>query len=644
MNVVWIILCLLIRLSVSPLTSEAGENDGDPVELKPLVVTGTVFPTSFSHKSTVGLTVLDREQIQSSQTTSVIDLLRHVPGLHIDQAGGRGSVSSVYTRGADPNFTTVLIDGVKVNDPTNNRGGSFDFSTLSTDNIERIEIVRGPYSAIYGSDAMGGVINIITRPGKGKPTVSVEAEGGRFDFARTLVRSGGSGDRWDYSISASYLDNGEPVEGSSFLSTAVTANGGWSFSDMLDFRTVLRYAESESEAFPDDSGGPLFAVLRDVDEKDSEELSFGAQLEGEPSAVWQYSANFALFHREETIASPGVTPGVRDEFGIPANSADTDFHRYVLTLNQQFQLWEASTFAIGFEGVKEKGSSRGELEFDGEPTPTRFDLDRNIIAPFFEFQYAFQFGLSLRGGARLDVPEEFDSEFSPRLGAAYTFEKTDTTVSANWGEGFKLPSFFALGNSIVGNPDLKPETSRGFDTGVTQPLWEERASVKATFFHNTFFDAIDLEETPTLRLVNRSKVVTEGVEVSFSLKPLPELLWTAHLTYLETDIRGTEEELRNRPKWRGGFSIGWHPTPTTHVRLATTHVGEVLDSSIPTGDLFLDPYNRVDLAASWNFSEHWKFLLTVDNLFDADYEEFAGFPAPGITPRIGVRWTSNARR
>ncbi|MFQ5445036.1 MAG: TonB-dependent receptor plug domain-containing protein, partial [Nitrospinales bacterium] len=424
------ILFLLILFCFSPDVSIADENDGEPVELKPLVVTGTVFPTSSSRKSTVGLTVIDREQIQSSQATSVTELLRHVPGLHIDQAGGRGSVSSVYIRGADPNFTTVMIDGVKVNDPTNNRGGSFDFSTLSTDNIERIEIVRGPHSAIYGSDAMGGVINIITRRGKGETSVSVEAEGGRFDFARTRVRAGGSGERWDYSISASYLDNGEPVERSSFISKAVNANGGGSFSDGLDFRAVLRYAESESEAFPDDSGGPLFAVLRDVDEKDSEELSFGAQLDGEPSENWKYSAKFAMFHRNETISSPGVAAGLRDAFGIPANSADTNFQRYTLTLSQQFQLGEPSTFAVGLEGLLEEGSSRGELEFDGEPLPTRFDLDRKILAPFFEFQYVFDFGLSLRAGVRLDVPEGFDSEFSPRLGAAYTFEKTDTTVSA----------------------------------------------------------------------------------------------------------------------------------------------------------------------------------------------------------------------
>ena len=130
-----------------------------PLALEPVIVTATVAPTPLD-QTTAPVTIISREQIAAQQATSVTELLRQVPGVHIDQAGARGGISSVYVRGSDPNFTVVLIDGVKVNDPTNSRGGSFDFSTLSTDNIERIEIVRGPLSAVYGSGALSGVINI----------------------------------------------------------------------------------------------------------------------------------------------------------------------------------------------------------------------------------------------------------------------------------------------------------------------------------------------------------------------------------------------------------------------------------------------------------------------------------------------------
>ena len=138
------------------------------LEMEPVVVTATVAPTLLD-RTTAPVTVISRAQIEAQQVESVTELLRQVPGVHIDQAGSRGGTSSVYLRGSDPNFTVVMIDGIKLNDPTNSRGGSFDFSKLSTDSIERIEIVRGPLSAVYGSDAVGGVINIITRRGEGGP-------------------------------------------------------------------------------------------------------------------------------------------------------------------------------------------------------------------------------------------------------------------------------------------------------------------------------------------------------------------------------------------------------------------------------------------------------------------------------------------
>ena len=205
------------------------------LELEPVIVTATVAPTPLD-RTTAPVTVISREQIAAQQATSVTELLRQVPGVHIDQAGARGGISSVYVRGSDPNFTVVLIDGVKVNDPTNSRGGSFDFSTLSTDNIERIEIVRGPLSAVYGSDALGGVINIITRRGTGVPNGSVEVSAGRFDAYRTLLQANGTLGVLDYAVSGSYLDNGRPVEGNRFLGATLQTNLGVHLTDAIELR------------------------------------------------------------------------------------------------------------------------------------------------------------------------------------------------------------------------------------------------------------------------------------------------------------------------------------------------------------------------------------------------------------------------
>jgi outer membrane cobalamin receptor len=218
----------------------------------------------------------------------------------------------------------------------------------------------------------------------------------------------------------------------------------------------------------------------------------------------------------------------------------------------------------------------------------------------------------------------------------YTLEATHTAFRVNAGEGFKLPSFFALGHPLVGNPNLLPETSHSVDTGVSQALWDQRFTIGVTYFYSAFTNLIDFDPGPPPRLVNRARTSAQGVEMSLRLQPWPYLSTTAHLTYLQTDIKGTTENLRNRPKWRGGFAVQWSPRPDLDVHLHTIVVGTVPDSSIPTGAMTLAPYARVDLAATWTLTRHWQVFIAVDNLFDTNYEEFIGFPAPSVS-RAGVR-------
>jgi len=605
--------------------------------MEPVVVTATVVPTPLG-RTTAPVTVISREQIAAQQAESVIELLRQVPGVHMDQAGARGSVSSVYVRGSDPNFTVVLIDGIKVNDPTNSRGGSFDFSTLSTDNIERIEIVRGPLSAVYGSDAMGGVINIITRRGEGTPTGSVELSAGRFDHYRALLQAGGTLGVMDYAASGSYLDNGRPVEGSRFVGETFHANLGIRPNDVIELRWVLRYAASRSKAFPEQSGGPEFAALRTVDKRDADELTTGITLKHTPLPWWEYNIQLGLYDRREHIDSPGVAPGVQ----VPPNITDNTFRRTDAIVRHLFSIAHGVQFALGGEGQFEDGTSDGSLLVTLPPplgrvtVPTNFARSRTILSPFFEVQLSLVPGLLVQGGVRVDFPRKSDTEVSPRVGVSYTLEATRTTFRVNWGEGFKLPSFFALSHPFVGDPALRPETSRSVDVGVSQALWGQRLTMGVTYFYSEFTDLIDFDVN-TFRLVNRSQVIAQGVEMSLSARPWPSLSATAHLTYVQTDIKGTTEPLRNRPKWRGGFAVQWYPRPDLDVNLHTVVVGEVPDFSIPTGARTLDVYARVDLAATWTMTKYWKFFLAIDNLFDTAYEEFIGFPAPGMSPRGGVR-------
>ena len=615
--------------------SEISE-EHETIELEPTVITGTTIPTLMTQLP-ASVTVITKEQIEPKQKTSVTELLRQVPGLHIDQAGARGSVSSVYLRGGDPNYTVVLIDGVKVNDPTNSRGGSFDFSTLNVDNIERIEIVRGPLSSIYGSDAMAGVINIITHQGTDESVSNLKLSGGRFGDYRSLVQTRGRLDRVNYSLSGSYLDNGEPVEGSNFVNKTFSANFDILLSDTAEIRSMLRYVDSHLESFPDDSGGPNFAVLRKAEERDVKEFVLGSEISRFLLSPWHATIHAGFYDRQENTDSPGIAPGARDPLGIPPHTSETQYRRYTAGLRNLFLVNQGMRLSIGVDVQSEEGISRGSLSLDGGEVPTSFDLKRNLWASFVEAQYRLPAGPLLQLGARLDMPEGFDAELSPRVGVSYKYPAFHTTLHASWGEGFKLPSFFALSHPIVGNPDLETEKSHGFEVGVIQPVWGGRLSVSATYFANRFKGAIDFQEGPPPVLVNRSEITTEGIEMTLNAKAAANLDLVSHATYVKADIQGTDEELRNRPQWRGGFAVQWRPLSGLVLNLDALYVGRVLDSSIPTDDRELDAYIRVDIAITWNAGPAWQYFLTVDNLFDADYEEAVGFPAPGISPHIGLK-------
>ncbi|MEE8625662.1 MAG: TonB-dependent receptor plug domain-containing protein, partial [Acidiferrobacterales bacterium] len=332
--------------------------------LEPVVVTATltlVEPTQVSSS----VTVISREQIEATQARNMTDLLRRVPGVHIDQPGGRGSVSSVYVRGGDPNFTLVLLDGVRVNDPTNTRGGSFDFATLDIDNIERIEIVRGPVSVVHGAGAISGVINIITRSG-GKPSAE-EAEfwAGSSGYGRVLLRAKGAYGESDYALSVSSTDNGDPVPGSAFRGKAFNANVSHVISNVMEVRSTVYVADSHLESFPEDSGGPEFAVLREVDERDSDELALGVNYQHVPSDRWSYDIGLRFFDGRGDIESPGVAPGLRDPFGIPPNTSDSRYRHTSLIMRNRLMISERFQLAFGAELETEKGESDGALIIGG---------------------------------------------------------------------------------------------------------------------------------------------------------------------------------------------------------------------------------------------------------------------------------------
>jgi len=629
---------ILISLLAADAATVMPRSQDDMAEV---VVACSRLPVKLTDIGT-NVTVLNRDDFDADQPTQLSDVLRNVAGVHIDEVGGRGGTGSLYLRGADPNYTLVLVNGVRVNDPTNARGGSFDFSMFDVDDIERIEVARGPYSSVFGGDALAGVINIVTRDGSGGDhdfNASADAMAGAYGTHELALRAGGSVDDGSWTLGVGDSKQGEVVRGNQFDSQRVSG----SFTDTLGGTRVqltARYADTGRDTFPDDSGGYQYAAIRDTEHRQAHESVFGA---GFTRDSGDSSLRLALgyFDRGEIIDSPGVAPGIRDPFGIPPSVVNAGMQRFTATFNGNFSVRPYLEVAYGAEYQHEQGTSDGQLDFGGGfVLPTSFDLTRSSWAPFAEARVSTDNGFSAQAGLRVDKPDAYGSVTSPRLRVAYDFGTHGAfTVAGAWGKAFKLPSMYALGHPIVGNPDLVPERSESHELSVAQSLLNDTVNWSLTWFDGEFRNAIDFDPGPPPMLVNRDRVDTQGFELAGHVSTTEDLVFDASVTQARSRVASTGDELRNRPEWRAGAGVHWTPIEPLRLTGAVTYVGSSLDSSIATGDVTLPSYTLVDVSASWQVAKNFEAYAAIDNLTDQQYQQFVGFEVRGIMPRVGVKFS-----
>jgi vitamin B12 transporter len=603
-----------------------------------IVVTGSRVATDPDDLG-ANVTVLERADFDVEKPTQLADILRRVAGVHVDQAGGRGATGSLYLRGADPNYTLVLVDGVRVNDPTNARGGSFDFSTLDVADVERVEIARGPYSAVYGGDALAGVINIVTRHAPRERTgITLDAMAGAYDTRELSLNAGGPLGDGNWNAGASDSNQGGVVRGNEFEGRRVSGSINTGVGANTTLFVSGRYSETDRDTWPDDSGGYEFAAIRDTEHREGDETVLGA---GVSTTVGAATFGLALgyFDHDDHIDSPGVAPGVRDPFGIPPSIVDTNLTRETATFTGTQKLDDSFTLAYGVDWMREEGTSDGSLDFGGGfLLPTSFELTRTTWAPFAEARFESRTGLSAQAGVRVDEPDDASSVTSPRVRLAYEIADTGFTVAGAWGKAFKLPSMYALGHPIVGNPALLPERGQSHEIELSQAFAGGRGRWSATYFDGEFRNAIDFD-SETATLVNRNRVDTHGVELAGRYAVNDALAFDASVTNAKNRIASTGGELRNRPEWRGGAAVHWSPMAVLKLSAAATYVGGSLDSSIATGDVRVDSFTTVDVSAAWELSPRFEAWLAVDNLTDEEYEVFVGNEVRGILPRAGVRFS-----
>ncbi len=637
-------LLVIVMLPAFALAEIASASEDEPTlhRLGPVVVTASREPQP-SEYAPGTFSVIAREEIERGHYTSVVELLRRVPGVHVGQPGARGGRTSIYTRGLDPNHTVILIDGVRMNDPTNNRGGSFDLSTLDPAGVERIEISRGSISAVHGSDAIAGVVNIITRTGRDAQEFVLDASGGRWGVVRVAGQARGRVGIADLSLAGAWVDEGDPPDGQQYRGGNLKADVGVKLPAGAELRGTLRFADSKSESFPDESGGDEFAVIRRLEDRDVREVGLHVEATQKTGRWIDYALGFDYRHRREDRDHPGIE--LSGEGIVPRESGRDELDYYALSLRNTVKPLEGFSLTAGGDVYWEEGSNNGRL-FNSKPSfpsfpaatvPTSFELDRVVGGPFAELHWRSDFGLVLYGGVRADFSNVSSSEVTPRVSAEYLVPVIGLAVKGSWGEGFKLPAFFSLANPLVGNPDLVAERSKGWDLALSRSFWKQRVAGRLAYFEIEVKNLIDFVPDPQPgQLINRFKVVSRGFEFELNARLLDSLDLNGNLTFTDTDIRHSSDDLLSRPRWRGALTLIWTPLEDVTIRAAALIVGSVKDRSKPTGNVTLDPWGRVDLSASWRVREHVSLYLEIDNLFDSNYAEVIGFRAPGIRPRAGV--------
>lgn len=565
------------------------------------------------------VTVITSEQIRRTRQRTILEVLRNVRGLSFTQLGGPGRQASVFMRGAASGQTKVMLDGIPLNDPSN-PSRQFDFANFSVDNIERIEVLRGPQSTLYGSDAIGGVINIITKRGDGPPVLRYSSSGGSFGTFDQAANVSGGTDSVYYSVGGSYFQN----DGFSAVSPRLGAteedffrNGNLSgrfgviLNDNMDLDVVLRYTDAVSgiDGFATDALGVINtaeiffmrtqARLLMLDGRLEQKVGFNLTNynRGSPQSL------FAPFFDGDTLM-----------FDYQANLSliDTDCFDNIVTVGVNYLQEDADTGSLG----------------------SRFGQYARSI--YFQDQINLWDRWFTTVGARHDDYSRAGVADTYRVTTRYNlpeFNDEQTAVHASIGTGFRAPSISELfAAAPFGNPNLRPEESKGWDVGIEQSLQEGRMLVDVTYFRNNFEDLI-VFPAPVFTPVNVDRALATGVEIFALWQITDDTSVTGSYTRTDTEDRQTQRQLLRRP--RDKFTLGINHTwldQKANVSIYMRWISDRLD----VGNATVDEYFVVNASTRYDLSENVNLFARVDNLFDENYEEALGFTTAGISAYGGV--------
>lgn len=620
----------VIMLGAAPVPAGAQT----PIELEEILVTGSRTPIG---TSAIGraFTVITGEELERQGVRYVADALKKVPGLAVSRSGGSNGFTQVRIRGGEANHVLVLIDGVEVSRP---ESGEFDFGALTTADIERIEILRGPQSSLWGANAAAGVISIITRAGRRESlergaTVETGTDG-------TIAGSGfvrGGGADWDASVSAAWrrssgfdvstAGNGEK-DGDRNLT--LNAKGHWDLGDNFSLgasaHVIDRTTETDEQVFFGPDAGRI------VDDDDETAETNGTL------ALWG----------DWRLLDDALTQTLRFEFtGSSVDFTDGGVTVFTTEGERLHGSWQA-TYA--FETGPAAHALTGAVELEREINEASTgDQTRDILGLVAEYRGTFFDVFDLQASIRRDINDPFPDATTYSVGGSWRHAPTGTRLHASIGEGVTNPTFFeqfgAFPPFFFGNPDVRPERVFMWDAGIEQRLLDDRLVVDVTYFRGHFEDEIVTVFDPGLGANTTAnatgKSPRQGIEVSATMRPIEPLAITASYTWTDAEDALTGAREVRRPKHTASLDatlalFGGRG----EVSLGLSYTGKQTDldfSTFPSSTVTLDDFLLVDLAARYRLTDTVELFGRIENLTDTEYEEVFNFSSQGITAFAGVR-------
>ncbi len=627
----------------------AGQDAGEPAEdgaERPAAPAATYYETATVRArsidtATASVQIIERDDLADLAAADASEALRLVPGAFVLGNDSSAAVAGASLRGGDGNFTLVLIDGVPVNDSTDQYGGAFPLGSVGAAEVERLEVVRGPLSSFYGSSSLGGAIQLITSAPRGSaPFLGWNADAGSHDHRSGRLSWGRAGESSAGGIGAAFREEQGRV-GDDRLEQA-SLSGRWQrqFGGNSAFRLTGRIADWQADDYPDGSGGPVFGS-GDLRWSDHREVGLAATVDLNAGGRFSQFLRSTWFQHRMERDSPPIG------FQVPPWTEDTDFRDLRLSWIGTVVAEGESEVSFGAEALAEEGRNTSLLllpDFFGGPLAGDYAIDRERVGVFGDWRWS-RGGLVAELGVRADLVEGPGAEggreeLSPRAGIRYAPDGGRWSLRASAGRAFKLPSFFALASprAIGGNPELDAETSVGADFGFEGRSADGSLRWGLAAFANRFEGLIDFDFEAFLN-VNRNEVNVEGLEGMLVWRPSSRVALDVAVTAQDTEDRATGRPLRRRPDLYGGVGLRVDLNEAVRLGIEARHADSYLDEQIPAPfRTTVDPRTLAGLTLAWQASERWRLTLRADNALDESYETQVGFPGPERSVRIGIRY------